>query len=135
MPVQESQDAGVLRISPPPSQHVDVFRETFLNAQPFRHVVIDDFFANDFAERLLDEFPSFDRRLAISGQDSLFGYNDGSVLSIRVVLETDMDFRVFGKAYALVVGHHASHVQRFLLRRNCQRKDEKENAANARFSE
>jgi len=75
------------------------------------------------------------RRLAIPDQNCLFGYDDGSVLSIRVVLETDMDFRVFGKADAFVVRHHASHVQRFLLRRNCHRKDEKENAANAEFSE
>ena len=66
MPVQESQDAGVLRISPPTSQRADEFRETFLHAQPFRYVVIDDFFENGFAERLRDEFPRFDRRLAVA---------------------------------------------------------------------
>jgi hypothetical protein len=75
------------------------------------------------------------RCLAISRQDSLFGYDDWSVSSIRAVLETDMDFRVFSKAYPFVVRHHAGHVQRFFLRRNCQRKHEKENEANATFSE
>jgi hypothetical protein len=39
-------------------------RSSFLNAHPFRHVVIDNFFEDDFAERLLEEFPAFDRRLA-----------------------------------------------------------------------
>ncbi len=39
-------------------------REAFLTAKPFRHVVIDDFFDPGFADRLLDEFPSFDRSLA-----------------------------------------------------------------------
>jgi 2OG-Fe(II) oxygenase superfamily len=73
MPVQESHDAGILRISPPTSQHVDEFCGTFLHAQPFRHVAIDDFFANDFAERLLDEFPSFDRRLATAENGSTGG--------------------------------------------------------------
>src|ERR1700678_4020272 len=73
MAVRGSRGPGVLRFSPPTSQHVDEFRETFLHAQPFRYVVIDDFFANDFAERLLDEFPSFDRRLAISETGEIGG--------------------------------------------------------------
>jgi Rps23 Pro-64 3,4-dihydroxylase Tpa1-like proline 4-hydroxylase len=36
----------------------------FDNADPFRHVVIPDFFSLGFAQRLLDEFPSFEERFA-----------------------------------------------------------------------
>lgn len=32
----------------------------FQDAQPFRHIVVDDFLDADFARRLLDEFPSFE---------------------------------------------------------------------------
>jgi hypothetical protein len=80
MPVQESHDAGVLRIPPATSQRADEFRDTFLHAQPFRYVVIDDFFENDFAERLLDEFPSFDRRLAIAES----GYTGGKAVNTQI---------------------------------------------------
>ena len=40
--------------------------DTFQHNEPFRHVVIDDFFQADFAERLLDEFPAFDERGAVN---------------------------------------------------------------------
>jgi hypothetical protein len=33
----------------------------FARREPFRHVVIDDFFAADYAERLLADFPPFER--------------------------------------------------------------------------
>ncbi|MBN8884534.1 MAG: 2OG-Fe(II) oxygenase [Rudaea sp.] len=33
----------------------------FAEAQPFRHIVIENFLAPDFARRLLDEFPAFER--------------------------------------------------------------------------
>ena len=33
----------------------------FARRDPFRHVVIDDFFAADFLSRLLDDFPAFER--------------------------------------------------------------------------
>ena len=35
-------------------------KNTFINAQPFDHVVIDDFFQEDIAEKLSQEFPPFD---------------------------------------------------------------------------
>ncbi len=35
--------------------------ERFALREPFRHVVIDDFFSADYANRLLAEFPDFDR--------------------------------------------------------------------------
>ena len=34
-------------------------KEQYLSALPFRHVVIDDFFSDDFALKLEDEFPDF----------------------------------------------------------------------------
>jgi hypothetical protein len=39
-------------------------REAFLAAQPFRHVLMDSFFEETFAERLLAQFPAFDPALA-----------------------------------------------------------------------
>lgn len=39
----------------------DSLRAQFDGAQPFRHVVIEDFFAPDYAKRLLAEFPAFER--------------------------------------------------------------------------
>jgi len=61
------------RIQPATGARADELRRTFLHARPFRHVVIDDFFENDYAERLLDEFPSFDQRLAISESGHIGG--------------------------------------------------------------
>ncbi len=43
----------------------DDLGEGFVSAQPFRHVVIDDFFQPDFASKLLTQFPAFDERSAI----------------------------------------------------------------------
>ncbi|CAN5346832.1 hypothetical protein BH11PSE14_BH11PSE14_08910 [soil metagenome] len=45
---------------------VDGLAKEFRNAQPFRHVVIDDFLDPGLAERLLAEFPDFDPARAIS---------------------------------------------------------------------
>ena len=61
------------RIPPATSGRADELRATFLHARPFRHVVIDDFFESDYAERLLDEFPTFDRRLAMSENGNIGG--------------------------------------------------------------
>ena len=36
-------------------------RESFLNAEPFHHVVIDDFLPKEIADKLADEFPSIDQ--------------------------------------------------------------------------
>ncbi len=47
-------------------QSVDQYRETFLTAHPFKHVMIEDFFEPAFAEQLLAEFPSFDKELSIN---------------------------------------------------------------------
>ena len=48
-------------------------REIFLNAKPFRHIVIDDFFEAAFAERLLTDFPRFDPKLAIAENGTVGG--------------------------------------------------------------
>ncbi len=40
------------------------YRESFVSATPFKHVVIEDFFEPSFAEELLAEFPRFDPALA-----------------------------------------------------------------------
>ena len=73
VPVQEEKELGTTRISPATIVQADEFRRTFLHAEPFRHVVIEEFFENGFAERLLDEFPSFDPRLATSEFGSVGG--------------------------------------------------------------
>src|ERR1700753_715805 len=52
------------QISPVAYEEADQIRERFVNAKPFRHVVIEDFFDPAFAEKLLEEFPTFDKRLA-----------------------------------------------------------------------
>jgi len=41
--------------------HADEHAERFARRDPFRHVVIDDFFAPDYAAALLGEFPPFER--------------------------------------------------------------------------
>lgn len=47
-------------------------REAFTSADPFPHVVIDDFFAPEFAAALLDTFPAFERGNAV-GDDGKVG--------------------------------------------------------------
>ena len=56
----------VERLSGPVVENADSYRQVFTEALPFKHIAIDGFFEESFAERLLAEFPSFDRRLAIS---------------------------------------------------------------------
>lgn len=41
--------------------HADEHAARFARREPFRHVVIDDFLAGPFADRLLAEFPAFER--------------------------------------------------------------------------
>jgi Rps23 Pro-64 3,4-dihydroxylase Tpa1-like proline 4-hydroxylase len=41
-----------------------VLRGQFIHNKPFKHIVIDDFFDQDFCQKLLDEFPEFDKKLA-----------------------------------------------------------------------
>ena len=49
------------RLSAPVLKNADTLRHEFIGAQPFRHICIDNFLEDRFAERLLAEFPTFDR--------------------------------------------------------------------------
>ena len=48
------------------AQGRETLAERFQAAQPFRHVVIDGFFDEDFCRRLVESFPEFDEKLAIN---------------------------------------------------------------------
>jgi Rps23 Pro-64 3,4-dihydroxylase Tpa1-like proline 4-hydroxylase len=54
------------RLAEPVLNNADTLRREFTNARPFRHICIDDFLENQFAERLLAEFPTFDRKLSVN---------------------------------------------------------------------
>lgn len=54
-------------------ERADHYRETFLHAQPFKHLAMDDFFEAGFAERLLAEFPRFDPHLALNEMGEIGG--------------------------------------------------------------
>ncbi len=47
--------------------------EQFISAQPFRHIVIDDFLDETFARSLLDNFPVFNEKLAINENGEVGG--------------------------------------------------------------
>ena len=55
---------SVAGISPSVVAGAALHRADFLAAQPFRHMMIEDFFEPALAEQLLQEFPSFDPSLA-----------------------------------------------------------------------
>lgn len=48
-------------IAPPHRDDTAALAERFARREPFRHLVIDDFLARGFADRLLAEFPAFER--------------------------------------------------------------------------
>jgi|SRR5579871_1717426 len=62
--VRSRAHTPIPQISEGAQRDVDRYRDVFLRADPFRHVVIENFFDPAFAERLLVDFPSFDTRLA-----------------------------------------------------------------------
>jgi hypothetical protein len=47
--------------------------QQFQNADPFRHVVIPDFFSPEFCQRILDEFPPFEDRFALNEMGKVGG--------------------------------------------------------------
>ena len=55
-------------LSPAVVERQQELRDAFASAQPFRHVVIDDFLSLDFATSLLDQFPDFARGNSV-GED------------------------------------------------------------------
>lgn len=56
------------------------YREAFVHAKPFKHMVIENFFETGFAERLLAEFPTFDKKLAINE----FGKVGGKAVNTKI---------------------------------------------------
>src|ERR1700685_3868342 len=53
-------------IDPAIGGKVESLKQRFLSAQPFRHVVIDGFFAAEFCSRLMADFPPFEKRYAVN---------------------------------------------------------------------
>jgi hypothetical protein len=51
----------ILQISPHVRADASAYAQRFVRREPFRHVVIDEFFAPDYAAQLLAEFPPFER--------------------------------------------------------------------------
>lgn len=49
------------------------YSQQFQAAKPFAHIAIDDFLDRDFCQALLDEFPSFDKKLAINENGEIGG--------------------------------------------------------------
>ncbi|MCP5476843.1 MAG: 2OG-Fe(II) oxygenase [Rhodanobacteraceae bacterium] len=48
-------------LHPSLSSRIPLLAQAFARREPFRHVLIDDFFAEDFLARVLAEFPDFDQ--------------------------------------------------------------------------
>jgi hypothetical protein len=61
------------RISPNVIDHVDHFADAYANAEPFPHVVIDDFLDPAFCNRLIEAFPPFERGCAVNEHGELGG--------------------------------------------------------------
>lgn len=59
-------------LNPAVRARLSELRNTFIAAEPFPHVVIDDFLEADFVRALLDEFPAFERGNAV-GDDGAPG--------------------------------------------------------------
>ena len=62
------------------------YAQRFSRREPFRHVVIDDFFSTEFADRLLAEFPPFERGSARAENGALG--NKSTVERIRELGES-----------------------------------------------
>ena len=63
------------------SINAEDWRERFAQANPFRHVVIDNFFEPAFAQRLLAEFPAFNPALA---KNEIYGGVWGKAVNTRL---------------------------------------------------
>ena len=74
MPSPQAAPSAVLRqVSGSVVDNAGRYQDVFLYAEPFKHVVIEDFFEPSFARRLLEEFPSFDPKLAMNEHGNIGG--------------------------------------------------------------
>lgn len=60
-------------LDPAVRQSVKDLRSRFGSAQPFRHIVIDQFLEQEFCDQLIAQFPSFDRRYARNERGEIGG--------------------------------------------------------------
>jgi hypothetical protein len=60
-------------VSAPVIERADAYRDSFLYAQPFKHLAMEDFLEASFAERLLTEFPRFDPERARNEMGKIAG--------------------------------------------------------------
>lgn len=88
--------AAIPQISEAATRDADRYRDVFLHADPFKHVVIENFFEPAFAERLLADFPSFDTRLATNEMGKVGG--KAVQTNIRTISP------VYEELYALIGG-------------------------------
>jgi hypothetical protein len=75
-------------LNPEPDRLAPLLHNRYADAAPFPHVVIDNFFADDFAEQLVDQFPPF------AGDDALSEFGKQGKKSVN------SDFKAIGTAYA-----------------------------------
>ena len=60
-------------LAPSVTDRLDQLHDQFNQAQPFRHLVIDQFFQTDYARQLQSEFPNFEERFALNEMGKLGG--------------------------------------------------------------
>jgi hypothetical protein len=53
-------------LNPSSIERLAQYKEQFASNQPFKHLVIDDFLQPEFAQKMLDEFPKFNEKLALN---------------------------------------------------------------------
>jgi 2-oxoglutarate-Fe(II)-dependent oxygenase superfamily protein len=74
MPSPQAAPSAILRqVSELVVDEAGRHQDAFLHAEPFKHVVIENFFEPSFARRLLEEFPSFDPKLAMNEHGGIGG--------------------------------------------------------------
>lgn len=60
-------------LSPRVKDETGSLSQSFQQASPFRHVVIDNFFKQDFCQQVLQDFPGFDARYALNEMGQVGG--------------------------------------------------------------
>ena len=74
MPSPQTAPSAILRqVSESVVEEAGRYQDAFLHAEPFKHVVVENFFEPSFARRLLEEFPSFDPKLAMNEHGGIGG--------------------------------------------------------------